>query len=509
MSTRRKKPAAKASPTILEAMDHPDMWQRWFKDTASWAAWRAFQAAMDGLPMSQTELEIFRRHTGRSAPREGGYTEAVIVVGRRGGKSLQLAVKAVHTAVFRDWRPYLAPGERAYVVVIAADRRQARTIMGYVRALLKETPALAALVEKDNAEDIELSNGITIEVATCSYRTIRGRTIVAGLCDEAAFWSDPDGANPDYEVLNALRPAMATVPGAVLLIASSPYARRGIVWDGHKEHFGKDESLVLAWQGATQDMNPSPRLQSVIAAAYERDPVSAAAEYGGQFRTDVDAFLSREVVDAAVVLDRHELARVEGMRYFGFVDPSGGSHDAMTLAVAHREQDGRILVDAIRERRPPFSPEAVVAEFAEVLKSYGLGIVTGDRYAGEWPRERFAEHGIQYRASLQSKSEIYLAALPLLNSGRVELLDHPRMVAQFCGLERRTARGGRDSVDHAPGAHDDIANAVAGALVLASKPPEPTTFAMPIVTTRSNREMTFEAWNAEQMAGADPFRWTY
>jgi hypothetical protein len=29
-------------------------------------------------------------------------------------------------------------------------------------------------------------------------------------------------------------------------------------------------------------------------------------------------------------------------------------------------------------------------------------------------------------------------------------------------LERRTARGGRDSIDHPPGAHDDLANAVAG-----------------------------------------------
>ena len=40
-------------------------------------------------------------------------------------------------------------------------------------------------------------------------------------------------------------------------------------------------------------------------------------------------------------------------------------------------------------------------------------------------------------------------------------------LAQLCGLERRTARGGRDSIDHAPGGHDDLANAVAGAAALA------------------------------------------
>jgi hypothetical protein len=64
-----------------------------------------------------------------------------------------------------------------------------------------------------------------------------------------------------------------------------------------------------------------------------------------------------------------------------------------------------------------------------------------------------------------NRSELYLAFLPLLNSGRVDLLDNARMVAQFVGLERRSSRAGRDTVDHAPGAHDDVANAVAGALV--------------------------------------------
>jgi hypothetical protein len=52
--------------------------------------------------------------------------------------------------------------------------------------------------------------------------------------------------------------------------------------------------------------------------------------------------------------------------------------------------------------------------------------------------------------------------LPLINSGRIELLDHPKSINQICGLERRVARGGRDSIDHAPGAHDDIANCIAG-----------------------------------------------
>ena len=88
--------------------------------------------------------------------------------------------------------------------------------------------------------------------------------------------------------------------------------------------------------------------------------------------------------------------------------------------------------------------------------------ITGDRYAGEWPREQFRKLGIAYEPAAKPKSDLYRDLLPIINSRRVDLLDHSRLVNQLVSLERRTARGGRDFIDHAPGAHDDIANAVAG-----------------------------------------------
>jgi hypothetical protein len=147
--------------------------------------------------------------------------------------------------------------------------------------------------------------------------------------------------------------------------------------------------------------------------------------------------------------------------YSAFVDPSGGSADSMTLAIGHRQDDG-IVIDIVRERRPPFNPEDVVLEFSAILKSYRISNVTGDRYAGEWPRERFRERGIAYELAAKSKSDLYRDRLPAINSRMVDLLEDARLLAQIVGLERRTARGGRDIIDHAPGAHDDLANAVAG-----------------------------------------------
>ena len=110
----------------------------------------------------------------------------------------------------------------------------------------------------------------------------------------------------------------------------------------------------------------------------------------------------------------------------------------------------------------------MAAEFAALLKSYCVSKITGDRYAGEWPREQFRKHGINYEPAEQPKSALYQNMLPLINSREIDLLDHARLLTQLVGLERRTARGGRDSIDHAPGADDDLANALAGVAVATS-----------------------------------------
>jgi hypothetical protein len=67
----------------------------------------------------------------------------------------------------------------------------------------------------------------------------------------------------------------------------------------------------------------------------------------------------------------------------------------------------------------------------------------------------------------KTTSEFYIELLPILNSRRAELLDHSQLVSQLCQLERYPTRGGKDKISHPPGGHDDIINAVAGAIVKA------------------------------------------
>ena len=431
----------KRPPTILDAVADANLFGPWFKRTDSWTAWRVFLAALFALPMTTDQLVTYQQCTGRKEPPTEAAAEAWLVCGRRAGKSFVLALIAVFIACFRDYRQHLAPGERGTVIVIATDRKQARTILRYIRGLLTKVPMLSRLIERETAEGFDLNNSVTIEIGTASFKSTRGYTIVAALCDELAFWASENSAEPDFEILAALRPGMSTIPGAMLLCASSPYARRGALWDAHRRHFGKDGDPVLVWQAPTITMNPSVP-KRIIDEAYERDPISAAAEYGAQFRSDIEAFNSREVVEACVDLPVRERPRGSGTSYTAFVDPSGGSSDSMTLAIGHREGDVAVL-DVIREQKPPFSPEDVVTEFPELLKSYGILTVSGDRYAGEWPRERFHAHGIQYQPATKSKSELYRDLLPLLNSKAVELLNHDRLITQLIGLERRTARGAR------------------------------------------------------------------
>jgi len=460
-----KRPKGNNGPTILQACTDPNLFAPWFTGN-SWTAWFAFFATVFGLELSEEWQAIYRACTGREELPGGPFREVWCSCGRRAGKSLTAATIAVFLACFLNYTRYLKPGETGVVLLVAPDRRQAKVLLKYVLGFLKNVPLLSRMIVNERAESVDLTNGISIEVATASHKTSRGFSAIAVILDEAAFLPTDESSEPDKELLIALRPTLVTIPSSLLLVISSPYARRGELWKNFQKHFAKN-SPILFWKAASRIMNPSLP-ESVVTEALEQDEAAARAEYLAEFRSDVELLVAPATVEACTISGRIELPSAKELRYVAFVDPSGGSADAFTLAIAHRRADGKAVLDVLRERKPPFSPEEVTGEFARTLKDYGISTVTGDAYAGEWPRERFRKHGIEYKISERSRSEIYLAFLPLLNAKQVELLDLRKLHNELCGLERKTARSGRDSIDHAPGSHDDAANSVAGAMVLAA-----------------------------------------
>lgn len=458
---------------IDEALDHAELLGSAVRDPATWTPWRAFLKAIYSRPLSDSELAIFQRCTSRQEAPQAPVSTVSLVCGRRSGKSAVAAALAVFEACFRDWTPRLSPGESAVIMVLATTTQQAAIIMRYVKGLLAASPLLSTMIERETESTLELSNRSAIMVAPTNFRSVRGRSVAVALFDESAFWRDADtGSNPDKEVLRAVRASQATFgDDAKLIMLSSPYRRSGILFDHWRRFFGKDDARNLSWMAATAVMNPTVP-QSFIDEAFDVDAVAAASEFGSiegglTFRDDLSSFIDRDAVERLVCADRFELPPTRGIQYVAFIDPAGGSGgDSMTLAICHTHNEIAI-VDAIREVKPPFSPEAIVGEFVSLLKSYSVKRVTGDRWGSEFVQERFRNLGVHYVVSDRTKSQIYTELLPILNGARCELLDNKRMLQQIVSLERRTARGGRDSIDHPNGGHDDVANAVAGALVLA------------------------------------------
>ena len=450
---------------ILETMTDRKLFAGFFKRRLlsgdSWRAWKAFLSALFALPMDADALATFQKHTGRTQRPAEPFQEAFVIVGRRGGKSLIAALIAVFLACFRDYSDVLVPGETGTLMVLAVDREQAQVIFQYINAFLS-IPILRGMVVGRFKESIELNNRVTIAIHTSNYRAIRGRTLIGVIADELAFWSAEDSANPDREVLNAVRPGLATT-GGLLLAISSPYGKHGELWRAYKENFGKDDSPALVWKATSREMNLSLSM-ATVALAFARDPVAAKSEWGAEFR-DIESFLGETPVENCLVRGRFELAFRSGTHYVAFVDPSGGRSDSMAMAIGHLENDKAIL-DLVREVKPPFSPEGAVEEFTADLRRYHVSEVTGDYYSAEWCREQFLKRRINYKVSEKTRSELYLELFPVILSRQCELLDHSGLLKQLSSLERRTGRGGKDVIDHTLGAHDDLANVCAGCLTL-------------------------------------------
>src|SRR6266542_3148217 len=462
----------KRKPSIIEAIKNPKLFGSLprFKKLETWTNWIVVLKAIFGLPMTAEDLVIFNRYTGRASPPLVGSKENFLIIGRRGGKSFISALIGVFIACFFSFVEYLTTGERGVVLILAVDKAQAKVVFNYCKGIIEAIPALRRMVTAWRADEVELSNDITIAVKTSDYRSVRGVTIVCCICDEVAFW-DSQGVNPDTAVFSAhsgqpwrryrLRSSSAYRPG---------YAQVGVLYDMHKKYHGQDDDEILVWQADTATMKPTIS-QKFIDKEIEKDPEAGRAEWLGLFREDVSAAFPVELLEACIIPGRSELPpSPHVLQYFGFVDPSGGRHDSFTLAIAHQNYDSdRVVLDAVRATRPPFDPEEVVKEYCLFLKLHGISNVVGDNYAGEWPVAEFAKNGIGYELSENTKSGLYLAMIPVLTSKRIELLDNEKMKTEFRRLERRRGRSGKDSIDHPPRGSDDIANAVSGVICLASE----------------------------------------
>ena len=454
------------SITIDAALSDRNLLGTALGDTASWSTWLTTLRAAAGLPLDDQQTQSLAAVSGGRAAPTRRVRELWAVVGRGGGKSRMAAACAVHSALLQQHK--LSPGEIGFILVLSPTTQQAKVVFGYCMGFIEQSPVLHQELASVTASEIRLRNGVVIGTHPNSFRSVRGRSLLAVIFDEVSFWRDESSALPDLEAYRAVLPSLIRTGGQLIGI-STPYRKFGLLFQKHKDHFGIASDDVLVVQGSSTQFNPMLS-EGDIARAMRDDPEAGVSEWQGEFRVDIGAFLDDRDIDGCVDHDRPtELPPRPSMKYHAFCDPSGGRHDAFAIAIGHREGE-LTIIDALRGHHPPFDTKLVVNECAALLKEYGVREVTGDNYAAAWVETEFKAAGIRYLRSELPKGRLYVENLPAFTRRVVSLPDHPKLLRELRLLERRVHVGGKDTVDHGRVGSDDFANAVFGVLQCAQKP---------------------------------------
>jgi hypothetical protein len=467
----------KPAVTLSASLSDPHLFGKVFSSPSFWT-WKVVAKLIDGISLiEQREIALYEECTGKTYNKDihPAAQHLLLLCGRRAGKDRFLSAVAVwRAALCTDWRKYLSAGEQAVVILLGADKKQAAILRKYCQGLL-ETPLLAPEVSRTTGEVTEFRNGSSLEISTNDARLVRGRSAIAVLGSECCHWrTDEHSANSDAEIVGAAEPSMAMCPGGpLLLLGSSVHRRKGYMYEQYRKLYGNNEAEDICWFAPSTTMN-SKIPQGVVDRALAQDPHKAKAEYLSQWRDDISSFVPAELIEACTDLETFERPPQGNIKYFAWADAAGGlGSDSFTLGIAHRQTDGErvVVLDLVRERKPRFSPHAVVAEFAQVLKAYHVSEVWGDKYAGAFHVDEWKRHGITFRAWEKTTTENYVWWLSLLMSGRARLINNPTLKSQTCSLERCATPAGHEIITHprVASAHDDVATSVAGVMVLADK----------------------------------------
>lgn len=470
---------SKAAPAmamdLVSAIESPLVFGTYFKDLSTWREMITLSKVLSGRrDLNEAEMELYRRRTGWPDLPAELIRELFLGGGRRIGKSTFSAIWAAYFGVFGDFNRYLAKGETARIWIIATNMQQGRIIKNYLTAIFRLTPFLAAQVKKERTDSIELKNGCVIEIKPSSWRTTRGYSCAILIMEELQSWRyEADAsANIDSEVYGAIKPGMITIKNSLTIGIGTLFARAGLLYQKYASAHGRP--------GPTMFWGPVPTWEANLSIT-ERDFESELrenlgdcayfAEAGIAWREDIETYLSKEIVDRAVVPGRASLPYNSQHRYFAFCDSSelirkGG--DAMCLGISHNE-DGKVVLDYLDEVRPPADPKMVIERFTAICREYHITKIIQDRVSLGWIASDFAPKDISVEACKEPKSVLYEHFAVMMNKGNVSLLDHPRLRAQIGNLEKRQLSGGVSKVDHISGAHDDLINVAAGACLMAAR----------------------------------------
>ncbi len=415
-----------------------------------------------GLPLSQTELEIYQRGTGRESYDATEQREVTFIAGRRSGKTGKIAAPIVCFEAFRDHG--IPRGEEAFVMLLAPTIAQARIAFRYIWNYLRGSRILSKRVVSIAKNEIKLDNGIVIGCYACNYDGVRGRTIVAAVCDELAFWpAGENTANPPEEVITALLPGMDTVHNAKLVKISTPFGKSGLLW---REFQQRAELDFPVWQLTTHEMNPTISL-SMLERERRRSEEKYCREFLAEFTDTLSDWLVPEILDPCVARGRRELPPLTDVIYAAALDPAT-RHNDFALAILHLSSDETIILDRLARwtgtKTTPLAFESVLGEVKLILDLYGINSVIGDQYYCDVISQYLLKIGILYEVCVfgaQTRVKLFANLKHLLVQGKIELLDEAELLRQLRNLREEQTDRGQIDVRPGGGMRDDLAVAVA------------------------------------------------
>lgn len=414
---------------------------------------------------------------------EGSYRTGVWALGRRSGKTLMSATVATYAATILadEYRKFLRPSEKFYVVSIANTQDQAKLALQNVKDLISRSPILNPLIVRETSDTLELSNGAVFKALPTSSRSGRGMACCFLIFDEIAYSLDTDGNAGGDALYQALSPSVAQFGnlGKILLL-SSPWIQQGIFWNLFKQANTGQYSYMQCVNLPTWEVNPTIS-KEFLEQEKARDPELFAVEYGANFSQTLSGFVSGELVDNAINPDRTALPPLNRFKgsYYLSLDPAKGSRDAYTACIAHYDGD-RFVIDLWHQFSPSWSDgkktQVNIAEVeAWILDKhfvYKFAEVVLDQYNSAATIQRLS-HKLKIREqtwSSPSKTEAFSKLRELFNSGKIELYPHEKANQQIKNLTVTYRSSGAWSVSGGTGGSlDDYPAALAGAVLAAQE----------------------------------------
>lgn len=460
--------------------------------------------AFYGLPLNDEELVFWSISQGGAeydalgfvtsvtpvpyVPKE--YDTLTLYVGRRSGKTDSvMSTIAAYELTLGGHTRFARPGQELKVPFIAQTAGDAQKNMNFVRMALQESPLLSKELHDDQvASEIRLKNGIIVDPLPANKSVGRGHGIPLLLADETAFWyTDPNAANPDFEVFRAIQYAQMQFPDAKTLIGTTPWTEQGIAFkhfeagtEGRKLKCDECKSIkaalcthpledreefegVLVIHASTAAMANPLNTRKRMVQIRKRDPEAFPRESLALTLISVQGWLNQQKIDKAIRSGRHKVPAQKGIDYVAAMDPAFRK-DSFAFTIVHHDPKRGIIQDYIQYWEPqpgePLKPGVILDEIKATLDEYGLSSTYSDQYQLESLQQlaldrNFTINGFDFTGS--SKAKICGSFKFVLDQERLELLDDELQKNQLLSLQRQVLQAGNIRIAAPPGKHDDLA----------------------------------------------------